>query len=114
MNQSRKSMNTLDYWKPRKLEERGIQQVSEARSLLETYGTALSPSKRVVAEDLLARCVDPFPYWNGTLIRYIYSAEELGLFLKRKHLLVRFKLARQYYREAGEVLHKIEVSCMMT
>jgi len=90
MNQSRKSMNTLDYWKPRKLEERGIQQVSEARSLLETYGTALSPSKRVVAEDLLAR------------------AEELGLFLKRKHLLVRFKLARQYHREAGEVLHKIE------
>ena len=62
MNQPRKSMNTFDYWKPRKLEERGIQQVSEARILLETDGAALSPSKRIVAEDLLARCVDPFPY----------------------------------------------------
>jgi hypothetical protein len=85
-----KSMNTLDYWKPHKLEECGIQQVSEARDLLKTYGAALSPSKRIVAEDLLVR------------------AEELRLFLKRKHLLARFKLARQYHREAGEVLHKIE------
>ena len=107
-------MNILDYWKPHKLEECGIQQVSEARNLLETYGADLSPSKRVVAEDLLARCVDPFPYWNCTLICYIYSAEELELFLKRKRLLARFKLARQYHREAGEVLHKIEVSCMIT
>ena len=62
MNQFRKSMNALGYWKPHKLEERGIQQVSEARILLETDGAALSPSKRIVAEDLLARCVDPFPY----------------------------------------------------
>jgi hypothetical protein len=107
-------MSILDYWKPHKLEERGIQQVSEARNLLEEYGAALSPSKRVVAEDLLARCVDPFPYWNCTLIRYIYSSEELGLCLKGKHLLARFKLARQYHREAREVLHKVEVSCMIT
>ena len=54
-----KSINTLDYWKPRKLEERGTQQVSEARDMLKAYGAALSPSKRIVAEDLLARCVDP-------------------------------------------------------
>jgi hypothetical protein len=107
-------MNTLDYWKPRKLEERGNQQVSEARNLLETYGADLSSSRRVVAEDLLARCVDPLLYWNCILIRYIYSAEELGLFLRRKHLLARFKPARQYHREAGEVLHKIQVSCMIT
>ena len=91
-----------------------MQQVSEARNLLETHGTGLSASKRVVAEDLLARCVNPFPYWNCTLICYIYSAEELGLILKRKRLLARFKLARQYHREAGEVLNKIQVSCMIT
>ena len=55
-------MKTLDYWKPHKLEEHGIQQVSEARDLFETYGANLSPSNRVVAESLLAQCVDPFPY----------------------------------------------------
>jgi hypothetical protein len=48
------STKTLDYWKPHKLEEHGIQQVSEARDLLETYGANLSPSNRAVAESLLA------------------------------------------------------------
>jgi hypothetical protein len=103
-------MNTLDNWKPHKLEERGIQQVSKARNLLEN----LNPSRRGVAEERLAQCVDPFPYWNCTLIRYLYSAEDLRLLLERKHLLSRLKLAKQYDREAGEVLQTIEVSCMIT
>ena len=47
-------MNTLDYWKPHKLEEHGIQQVSEARNLFKAYGAHLSPSNRDVAESLLA------------------------------------------------------------
>jgi hypothetical protein len=68
MNHSCMSMKTLDYWKPHKLEKHGIQQVSEARDLLETYGANLSPSNRVVAENLLAQCVDPFPYWDFSLI----------------------------------------------
>jgi hypothetical protein len=46
-------MNTLDYWKPHKLEEHGIQRVSEARNLLEAYGANLSPSNRDVAESQL-------------------------------------------------------------
>jgi hypothetical protein len=103
-------MNTLDYWNPHKHEERGIQQVSEARDLLED----LDPSRRGVAEERLAQCVDPFPYWNCTLIRYLYSTEDLRLSLKRKRLLARLKRAKQYDREAGEALHRIEVSCMTT
>ena len=106
-------MNILDYWKPHKLEERGIQQVSEAQDLLETYGANLSPSNRDKAESLLALCVYPLTYWNCTLIRYLYSAEDLGLLLKRKHPLARLRLAKQYDRKAGEVLRLIEVSCMI-
>jgi hypothetical protein len=47
-------MNPLDYWKPHKLEEHGIQQVSEARNLLETYGANLGLENRNKAESLLA------------------------------------------------------------
>ena len=47
-------MNTLDYWKPHKLEEYGIQQASEARHLLDTYGAELSPENHDKAESLLA------------------------------------------------------------
>lgn len=83
-------MNALDYWKPHKLEEHGIQQILEARNLFETYGGRLSPSNREVAESLLA------------------YTDEVGLLLNRKRLLARLRLARQYERKAGEVLHKIE------
>ena len=110
-------MNTLDCWKPHKLEKHGIQQILEAHSLLETYGLDLSPSNRVIAKSLLASCVDPTPpSRTGTAPSYvfIYSAEDLRLLLKRKHLLARLKLARQYDRKAGEVLHRIKVGCMIT
>lgn len=107
-------MNILNRWRPRKFEEHGIRQVSEAHDLLETYGANLSFEKRANAEALLAQCVDPFPYWNCTLIRYLYSVENTRLFLKRKHLLARLRLAKQYDKEAGEVLRTIEVSCMRT
>jgi hypothetical protein len=108
------SMINLDDWKPHKFEGRGNQQASEARNLLETYGANLSLEDRDMAESLLALCVDPLPYWNCTLIRYLYSAEELRLHLKRKHLLARLKLAKQYDKMVGEALRTIEVSCVIT
>ena len=46
-------MNNLDYWKPHKLEEHGIQQASKARDMLEKYGANLSHENRSKAESLL-------------------------------------------------------------
>ena len=107
-------MNIFDYWKPHKLEGHGVRQVSEALILLETYGADIRPSNRVKAEELLAWCVYPFPHRNCTLIRYLYSAEDMRLLLKRKRLLARLRLARKYDRKAREVLRTIEVSRLMT
>ena len=47
------TMYNLDYWKPHKLEEHGIQQASKARDLLENYGANLSRENRDKAESLL-------------------------------------------------------------
>jgi hypothetical protein len=44
---------TFDYWRPHKLEEHGIQQISAARNLLTIYGAKLNQLSRDVAEDLL-------------------------------------------------------------
>jgi hypothetical protein len=46
-------MHILNCWRPHKLEEHGIQQVSAARNLLETHRAELSPSDRDTAESLL-------------------------------------------------------------
>ncbi len=46
-------MVNLDNWRPRKLEEHGIQQASVARNLFETHGANLSRPNRNKAESLL-------------------------------------------------------------
>lgn len=116
MNPARKPMNTLDCWKPRKLEEHGNRQETEARNLFETYGADLDPSDFVIVENLLAwwvESVDRFPL-ELHLIRYPYSAEDLGRLLREKrNPLARFRVARRYNRRASEVLRTIEVSYMM-
>jgi hypothetical protein len=43
----------LNRWRPGKLEQDGVQQVSAARNLLETQGANLSSENRIVAQSLL-------------------------------------------------------------
>jgi hypothetical protein len=46
-------MHTLNYLRPRRLEEHGNQQASVARDLLKIHGAGLSPSNRDTVEGLL-------------------------------------------------------------
>jgi len=86
-------MHILNYWRPRKVEKHGIKRMSAARKLLETHIAELSPSNRDRAESLLN------------------YAEDLRQIRRERSLLARFKRARRYDKDTGEVLHIIE--CML-
>ncbi|KAF8494184.1 hypothetical protein F5888DRAFT_1805770 [Russula emetica] len=90
MNHPPVLINAFDYWTSHRLEGHGIQLITAARILLEAHRDELSRSRYDVARDLLD------------------YADDYRQVLRRKYLLPRTKLARQYDRMAVEALHIIE------
>jgi hypothetical protein len=84
-------MHTLNYLRPRRLEEHGNQQASVARDLLKIHGAGLSPSNRDTVEGLLDHAEDFRQVLRG-----------------KKCLLARIRLARRYDKKASKARGKIE------
>jgi len=87
-------MACLIRWKTKKLIERANQQISEAQSLFNTRQDEIDPRYHTVINDRLVH-VEEF-------------REELRRGLDGRPRWEHIEGSRQYYEEAGEVLHEVK------